>query len=429
MELDTYVGSKEVYGPETDLFNLPPTNTSVTSGDYQQLTPTTALAGNNTGVIGFRIEKSNSFVDLRDTFVYVKARIVNSEGTPILATEKIAPGNLFLHTLFRDIKIKFNSTPVVSSDGLYPYQAWMRNLLKVSAGTKESELSKEIYYKDTDPDDMSSANGGFQKRLALAAGGKSFEMIGKISHDILEQERLIPNNVYVDIEFTRSNPNLCLQGDVNNNAYRVDIQEMNVYVKRRVLEQGLYNSIQQKFKKGGLARYPVTKTSMRSLPIFKGSQQCSTGSLYTGTLPRFMCVGVVNASAENGNIKMSPFNFKHNNMSKLTITFDGQPVLYRALECNFENGEYLLAYNTLFGNNLPNIGNGITMQDYIKGNTLYVFDFNRTLPTQLQGELNGTVGLEMSFSQPLEELQTLMVMIQTQSLIEIDGAGRVEVTY
>jgi hypothetical protein len=430
MDLETYMGSKEVYGPETDLFNLPPTNISVVSGDYQQLTPTAALVGNQNGVIGFRIEKSNSFLDLRDTFLYVKARIVKRDGSAILADEIIAPGNLFLHTLFKEVKIKFNSTPVVSADGYYAYQAWMRNQLKVSAGAKESELSKEIYYKDTEPDDTSSTNYGFQKRLALAAGGKSFEMIGKIAHDIFEQERLIPNNVDVDIEFTRNTADFCLQTDsANTNDYRVDIQEMNLYVKRRVLEQDLFNSIQQKFKKGNLAKYPVARTAMRALPIFKGSRNCSTPSLYTGTLPRFMCLGVVDGSAESGNIKRSPFNFKNNSMSKLTITFNGQPALYRALECNFEDGEYLMAYNTLFGRNLPNVGNGITMQDYLKGNTLYVFDFNRAMPNELQGEQTGTVGLEMSFSKPVEELQTLVIMIQMQGLIEIDGSGRVEVTY
>jgi len=56
-----------------------------------------------------------------------------------------------------------------------------------------------------------------------------------------------------------------------------------------------------------------------------------------------------------------------------------------------------------------------------------VFDFNRAMSNELQGEQTGTVGLEMSFSKAVEDIQTLVIiiMIQMQGLIEIDGTGRV----
>ena len=141
-----------------------------------------------------------------------------------------------------------------------------------------------------------------------------------------------------------------------------------------------------------------------------------------------MCLGVVTGGAFGGKLSLSPFNFRHNNMSKLTITMNGQPILYRALECNFENGEYLMAYNTLFGKNFPTTGNGISMEDYLKGNTVYVLDFQRAMPNQLQGDLEGTVGVEMTFAKPMEGIHTLVIMMQKQCLIEIDKAGKVEVT-
>jgi hypothetical protein len=34
-------------------------------------------------------------------------------------------------------------------------------------GSKTSELSMEMYYKDTDPDDYSAENPGFESRMKL----------------------------------------------------------------------------------------------------------------------------------------------------------------------------------------------------------------------------------------------------------------------
>jgi hypothetical protein len=478
MEIISFRASKEIYGPEVDLFNLPPTDISVVASNYQKISATTTVRENN-NPINFRISQSStSFLDLRDSFIHVKARILKSDGSNLLDTDKIAPCNLFLHTLFQNVNVKFNERLVSTSNNMYAYQAWIRNLISTSSGTKDSEMSKEMYYKDSDPDDFTDQNLGFKKRRQLAAGSKPFELIGRISDGIFDQTRYIPNTVNVDVEFTRNNPKFCLSGlsipkrtareagntpvsgngseDVTNppaadqpaavgsndenqadqptdnipstveNEYRVEIDDMSIYIKRRSLEAGLFNTIQKKFSQGKLAMYPVTRTVMNTAVIQAGTMQYINSSLSTGMLPQLICLGIVSSRAYHGKLDKSPFNFKHNNISRLVLTINGQPALYNALDCNFENKEYLLAYNTLFGRMTSKCGNGINMEDYVRGNTLYVLDLGRAVSKPLLGETEGTIGLEIRFSNPLEEHQNLIMMTQSQSLIEIDRFGSVQ---
>jgi hypothetical protein len=397
---------------------------------------------------------------------------------------------LFLHTLFKNVNVKFNERLVSSNNHLYAYQAWMRNLISTGSGSKESEMSKEMYYKDSDPDDFTDQNPGFKMRRQLTAGSKQFELIGRISDGLFEQARYIPNNVNVDIEFTRNNPKFCLSGlvtpsriardaekspvpvkvtegtsnptivvdsvtadqavgilpstdkkaantpadqpaddspNVAQNEYRVEIDDMTFYIKRRSLEAGLFNTIQKKFNQGKLAMYPGTRTIMNTAVIQAGTMQYIHPSLSTGMLPQLICLGIVSSRAYNGSLDTSPFNFKNNNMSRLVLTINGQPVLYNTLECNFENKEYLLAYNTLFGKVSGKCGNGINMQDYLRGNTVYILDLGMATPKPLLGETEGTLGVEISFSDPLEEHQNLIIMSQSQSVVEIDKFGSVQI--
>jgi len=208
-------------------------------------------------------------------------------------------------------------------------------------------------------------------------------------------------------------------------GYSVEIDEISLYIKRRSLEVGLFNSIQKKFSQGKPAMYPVTRTVMSTAVIQAGTMHYTNPTLSSGMLPQLICIGIVSSNAYNGRLDKSPFNFKHNNASRIVITINGQPVLYTAPECNFKEKEYMLAYNTLFGEITARNGNGINMEDYLRGNTLYVFDFGMTEKKPLLGEAEGTMGVEITFSDPLEEHQNLVIMTESQSVIEINKFGLV----
>jgi hypothetical protein len=185
------------------------------------------------------------------------------------------------------------------------------------------------------------------------------------------------------------------------------------------------NSIEQRFKKGQKAVYPYTRYDYRGGQIAQGSTSYENPDIWTGRLPTRIYVGVVNLSAAGGRYNSSPFNFKHRNMSKLVVTLDGEPIVYRELRCNFENNEYLEAYNALC-RNTGNEGNGISPEDYLNGNAVYVLDLGNLVGQNNEKKRTGRLGIEMFFSEILPEAQELVIVGESDSTFYIDKDGKVE---
>ena len=407
-----------------DLFRAPPIDISVISGDYERISPQSSLE--NDGPITFRVEKgSGGYLDFNDSFLYLKAKIVKADGTAITTSDKVAPGNLFLHTLFQGMNVRLNDTIICNAMGLYPYQAWILKQLKSGTGLKESELTREGYYKETDPDDYKTTNTSFQKRLEQATGSKSIEYIGKICDGLFLQERYIPNNVAVSIELVKSDTKFCLSAEKEpTEKYKVQIEEILFYIRRRVLHPNLLRSIQQNFSRGKKCLYPLKTLYPIARPIREGTQNYITDTLFNGVVPEILYLGIVSENAFSGRFTKSPFNFKPYKLEKLVVTLDNVPVIYRSIQCNFKDSvkEYLLAYNTLFkASEGFATGNGISVEEYLNGNVLYVYDIQDS--TTIHGPKNGDLRLEISFTDPLAEHAMVILLAQYESLVEIDRDG------
>ncbi|GFT09034.1 uncharacterized protein F54H12.2 [Trichonephila clavipes] len=125
------------------------------------------------GPVEFLISGSGEdYLDLSQTQLYVKAKILKNDGKVLTDDDKIGPVNLFLHSLFSQVDISLNGRNVSSSNNTYPYRAILETILNHGYDSKTSQLSSEIYYKDTAGrmniyDDDKEPNEGFNKRASL----------------------------------------------------------------------------------------------------------------------------------------------------------------------------------------------------------------------------------------------------------------------
>jgi len=97
----------------------------------------------------------------------------------------------------------------------------LETLLSYGEDAKKSQLTAELFYKDEagNMDETVLAaveghapNAGLQKRRALIAESKEFDMMGRIHCDIFFQEKYLLNEVRMKIKLIRSNDNFCLMG-------------------------------------------------------------------------------------------------------------------------------------------------------------------------------------------------------------------------
>ncbi|GFW69196.1 uncharacterized protein TNCV_1819501 [Trichonephila clavipes] len=122
---------------ELELFNLPGTQTVIQDGQWKQFHQLSNVFDN--APVEFHISGSaEDYIDLSQTQLYVKAKIVKVDNTPITKDDTIGPVNLFLHSLFSQVDVYLNDRVVFNSSNTYPYQSYIETLLNHGYDSKTS---------------------------------------------------------------------------------------------------------------------------------------------------------------------------------------------------------------------------------------------------------------------------------------------------
>ena len=101
--------SCECVKSELDIFIVPPTQTSIESGSTVEYNPIASIADGTP--IEFSITGGGQdYIDLSNTELYVKVKVLRADNTPITATDPVGPINLLLHSLFSEVDISLNDT-------------------------------------------------------------------------------------------------------------------------------------------------------------------------------------------------------------------------------------------------------------------------------------------------------------------------------
>jgi hypothetical protein len=89
---------------ELDLFEVPPTQTSVAYG-YWALT--------DQGPYEFAVSLAgDDYIDLANTYLFVEAQIMKDDDTAFDGGADVGPANLWIHSLFSDVSVSLNENMV-----------------------------------------------------------------------------------------------------------------------------------------------------------------------------------------------------------------------------------------------------------------------------------------------------------------------------
>ena len=416
---------------ELDLFAVPPTQTSLEHGHYVEHRPQSIISE---GPVEFVVsEEGDYYIDLANTFLYVRASIVKANGTTITAQSNVAPVSNWLHSLWSQVDLSLNNTLVTQSNNTYPYRAYIESLLSFGKEAKESQLLSNLWIKDTAEafDTNAAGNVGFTKRKAAAAGSHEIDMFGKLHLDMCFQNRYLLNGIEIKLRLIRSKKEFCLQGVGD---YKITLKDVGLYC-RKVKHSDAVRLAHAKALQLGTAKYPLRRVEVKTFTIPQGNLTSTKENLFLGQLPKRVVVGCIDNDAFNGSLAKNPFNFKHNDINFLALYKDGEQIPSLPFQPNFTNKQFIRSYLSLFvetGQYYSDEGNDLTRSEYAGGNTLFAFDLTPDLGScgnNFELIKNGNLRLEIHFATALPRTVNVVVYGEFDNLLQIDKSRNVIFDY
>jgi len=327
------------------------------------------------------------------------------------------------------VDISLNDTLVTSSNNTYAYRSYLETLLSYGPAAKLSQLTSELYYKDTaghmnntNPHDDNQLNVGLKTRATFSQRG-IFDMIGGIHNDLFFQDKYLLNDINIKIRLVRNKDAFCLMSAVDA-TYKVKIVDCKLFVRKVRLSPSVFVAHSKALERGN-AKYPIRRTVCKTFTIPAGNLDASQESLFTGQLPTRLVIGCLDNRAFNGTYNRNPFNFEHMNLTQLKIYLDGQQQSVKPIEPDFTNNLYLSAFSSLFsgtGKLHKDEGNFIDRAEFAGGYALYAFDLTPDLAEG--GHFNllkqGNIRVDMKFSIALPSTINVIAYAEFENIIEID---------
>ena len=424
---DSYACSKT----ELDLFLVPPTQTAIEKGHFVEFHPLSNIKDGSP--VEFNISGSGEdYIDLSSSHIYVKVKILQSDGTPLPDKEAVAPTNLFLHSLFSQVDVSLNERVISSSTNNYSYRAYIETLLNYGEDAKKSLLTCEGFFKDThlgtvNPLEETDINEGLKKRYELTRESQTLDMIGQLHCDIFQQNRLLLNLVDLKIKLTRSKPNFCLLSPNADKEYKVILEHASIFIRKVKVSPGVVLGHTKALEKCN-AKYPIDRILCKTYSVSKGSWSFLQDNVFLGPMPKRIIVTCLDNAAVSGQYNLNPFLFDHYNANFICVYANGQPVPSKALELNYETNNYIRAYHRLFSNFDQDKGIFLTREEFSKGYTFYMFDLTPDMcmdGSHLNLQQQGNVRVEIKFSRALEKTISVLIYAEFENVIEITKSRQV----
>ena len=370
-----------------------------------------------------------------------KAKILQADGTAIADDAAVGPINLFLHSLFSDVEVSLNETPVTSSNNTYAYRSYIETLLSYGTTAEESQLTSHLYYKDDAGameerslyNDLAYANKGFKRRGVHNNRSHSVDMTGGIHSELFFQDKYILSDVGMRIRLVRNKDAFCLIAAAGS-TFKVKILDCKLYVSK--VKISLYVFIAyNKASEGGNAKYLIRRAVCETHTIPTEKLDHTQENLFTGQLPTRIVIGCVEKNdAFNGRYSKNPYNFKHYDLRQLKVYLDGQQHSMIPIELNFTANHYITAYANLFagtGEFMKDEGTDIRREDFVSGYALHAFDLTTDLAEEEHFNLikHGNVCLDSKFGTALPNMITVIAYAVFESVLEIDKSCNIIIDY
>jgi hypothetical protein len=415
-----------------NIFTVQPTNVAIVKSHFREILPLSTVSQESPYLL--RLYNDNLWTDLSKVYLFLELSIEKKAGNawvPIVATDtNLASIPLIGQCFVQQLKMSINNQDVYDSGTLYPYKAYLTHELSFAKNVKENFLASAGYYPSSAHN--LATDSGFTKRCSIFERGARAQFLSRLNFDLGDQELFLLNNLDVLFTIYRAKDTFLLQslraGD--ENEYRLFLHNIKLYAKMIEVQPSLnisiYNTLESK-----AATYAVRKTEIKNCFLTAGRTEFEQ-NIFTSIIPRRLTIALVENEAFNGDLTLSPFNFKPFGIRDISVQAGGQN--YPAVPYNNLNfgtslckRPYVDMYEALTSANGDHSFD-ISFEQFRNGWTIFVIPLTSTLDDSCGFELlrSGTTTIRMQFNDPIPQDGVEMIVLgEFDQLITIDYQRRI----
>ena len=327
--------------------------------------------------------------------------------------------------MFSKIDVYVNNSLITDQTDMYPYESYLTKTLNYSKDAKEFQFANSLYVKDQAGRFDNAGNTGFVKRKEQTKKSKQIELLGRLQVDLFNQPKFLLPNVPLKIDLHPSTNDFCLFHDKAKGDYRVKIEGVTISLSRVTLNPKMNTDVEAKLKSGHNVHYPVLHNTIKTFEITTGSSSHTVETLFSGSRPRRVVLGLVDTEAVNGDPAKNPFNFEHGNVSNVKLQIDSVDYPKGGIDLNYTTDEFGSAYEQLLSaTGLMNDDKSIdvTKEDFKKGTALYVVAITAADPEcpTFDPIEKGNVRVEITFRAATTKAYRAIVMAEFERVYHVD---------
>ena len=406
---------------ELDLFPVPNVQTTIEESVFHTVHPLSTIGGNESPLEFFIPGSGEMYIDPSSIRIYLKLRIVKSDGTELDAACNVYGENYIVGSMFSTADISLND--VTFTTGSYPYRSYLETILNCTDEAKKTVLAAGGYFEDLD------------ELQEFYKDKKSISVYGRIHSDILNSDRLILNNVSMKLRLIRSNNAFVLKTySSDTNTYRLEVLDTYLSVRRVRLNGNFLLNIEKRLL-NETAKYPLNRVVCRQYTINGGVLNRRVDNISLGLLPIRVILGIVDHASFSGIHKASGLKFQHSNIGCVDVHVNGVST-DRVYKVNYSDGkrDYSHALFRLHEVLNENDGSsGISRERYINDMNLYAFNLSPdySLPNNeyVSPIKQGTLSVSLDFNKTLSTPVSLIVLLEYDHILEIDRSRNILVNY
>ena len=222
-----------------DFQSLPMVQDVIESSQIVEYPCFTAMPQLDETVLEFRIDKTDAYLDLSQTFINLKVQILKADGTKLGAKDFVAPVNNSFYSFFQNVELYINDNKLTATDTNYPHWNYLKTLFFINPLEKKTFLAGVCWYPDesgkfdviTKPTEKAQVtNSGFDFRREVFADSQVTNLFGRLSLNVMF-DRLIPAQTEILIRMHRKPLSFSLMAE-KGKSFKMKILDAKIYATR-----------------------------------------------------------------------------------------------------------------------------------------------------------------------------------------------------